>query len=86
MTCTLTNSADASGCGGARVRGGLDRADVAADHDGDEPAADPGAADQGHVGGLDHGVGGLMLTSPLVSIIPSAFCADMVFSLKWGVR
>ena len=42
----------------ACIRGGLDRADVAAHHDGDEAAADLLLADELDVRGLHHGVRG----------------------------
>src|SRR5437588_5973500 len=51
--------ADLAGGDRTGVGGGLDRADVAADHDGDQPAADLLAPDEADVGGLDHGVGRL---------------------------
>ena len=51
--------ADAARGGGAGVRGGLDGADVAANHHGDVSGADVFLADQDDVGRLDHGVGGL---------------------------
>ncbi len=44
---------------GAGVGGGLDGAHVAADHDGHQTAAHMDLADEGDVGGLDHGIGGL---------------------------
>ena len=47
----------------ARVGGGLDRAHIAAHHDGDQTAADLFAADQGHVRRLDHRVGRLDRTA-----------------------
>ena len=51
--------ADLPGGDGAGVGGGLHRADIATDHDGDQPAADLLTPDEADVGGLDHGVGGL---------------------------
>ena len=51
--------ADAAGRGRTRVRCGLDCADVAAHLHDDQAGADEFLADQDHVGGLDHGVGGL---------------------------
>src|SRR5215207_6707748 len=48
--------ADAAGGGGAGVRGGLDRGDVAADDGRDEARADLLVADQRDVGGLHHRV------------------------------
>ena len=59
MTWTEIELADAARGGGAGVGGGLDGADVAADHDGDVAGADVFLADQDDVGGLDHGIGGL---------------------------
>ena len=49
--------ADPPGRGRTRVRSGLDRADIAAHHDADQPGADKLLAGQHHVGGFDHGVG-----------------------------
>src|ERR1017187_5292516 len=49
---------DAPGRGRTRVRGGFDRADIAADRDTDQAGADEFLAGQDHVGGLDHGIGG----------------------------
>lgn len=48
-----------SRCGGARIGGSLDRADVPAHHHGDETRADLLAADELDVRRLDHRVGGL---------------------------
>ena len=42
--------------GRARVRCGLDRADVAAHHDGHKPAADGNLAGKHHICRFDHGV------------------------------
>src|SRR5450756_2794780 len=49
---------DAARRGRTRVRSGLDRADVAANLHYYQAGADEFLADQDHVGGLDHGVGG----------------------------
>ncbi len=51
--------AHAAGGGSPGVGGGLDGADVAANHDGDVGGADLNLADVLDAGGLDHGVGGL---------------------------
>ena len=51
--------ADAARGGGPGIGGGLDGADVAADHDGDVAGADVFLADQDDVGRLHHRVGGL---------------------------
>ena len=51
--------ADASRGRRAGIGGRLDRADVAADQDGDVAGADVFLGDQNHVRGLDHRVGGL---------------------------
>ena len=50
--------ADLLSRGGTGVGGGLDRAHVAADHDGHKSAADLHPSDKRDVGGLDHGIGG----------------------------
>ena len=66
--------ADAAGRGGARVGGGLDRADIAAHHARmTSPAPTNLLAGQHHVGGLDHGVGSFdRADQPFVSIRPRA--------------
>ena len=51
--------AHALSCRAARLHGGLDRTHVAADHHGDQAAADVLLADEMNVGRLDHGVGRL---------------------------
>jgi hypothetical protein len=50
--------ADLAGGLGPGIHGRLDAAHVAGGQDGDQPAADGDAFDQGDVGGLDHGVAG----------------------------
>ena len=54
---TAVELADALCGGSACVNSGLDRADVAANHDGDQAGADLGLADEVDVCSLDHGVG-----------------------------